>query len=426
MSFLPALGTGLYHLGVRLAAPFVPKARQWVDGRKGLWQRLEARRDQLQGCLWMHCASVGEFEQGRPVLEAIKAARPDLPVLLTFFSPSGYEARKDLASGTPSGLVTHVEYLPPDSAANAQRLLQLVKPRRVLWVKYEFWPNYLHALNAAHIPVDLVSGIFRPGQPFFRWYGGAWRSMLGCFAHLFVQDEASRELLADNGITNTTVSGDTRYDRVAAIVQADAELPLATAFGGDRVVVIAGSTWPADEALLLEAFQLLGHAPKLLVVPHELDASNLRSIEQRFPKPLARWSELEHSPAESVRHTLGQESTATLLVDRMGLLARLYRHGHIAYVGGGFGDGIHSLLEAAAWGLPVLFGPRHHKFAEAQGLIDAGGGFEVRNARQLADMLEILLRDAAVRLEASEAARQHVQERVGATRTVAAHVLAEI
>jgi 3-deoxy-D-manno-octulosonic-acid transferase len=170
----------------------------------------------------------------------------------------------------------------------------------------------------------------------------------------------------------------------------------------------------------------LGHAPKVLVVPHELDAPHLRSIEQRFPKPLARWSELEHSPAESVRHTLGQESSATLLVDRMGLLARLYRHGHIAYVGGGFGDGIHSLLEAAAWGLPVLFGPRHHKFAEAKGLIEAGGGFEVRNARQLADMLEILLRDAAVRREASEAASQHVQERVGATRTVTAHVLAEL
>ncbi len=426
MSFLPALGTGLYHFGVRLAAPFVPKARQWVDGRKGLWQRLEAKRDQLQGCLWMHCASVGEFEQGRPVLEAIKAARPDLPVLLTFFSPSGYEARKDLASAAKGALVTHVEYLPPDSAANAQRLLQLVKPRTVLWVKYEFWPNYLHALKAAQVPVDLVSGIFRPGQPFFQWYGGAWRSMLGCFTHLFVQDEASRELLAGIGITNTTVSGDTRYDRVNTIVQANEELPLATAFGGDHVVVIAGSTWPADEALLLEAFQLLGRTPKLMVVPHELDAPHLRSIEQRFPKPLARWTELEHSPTESVRHTLGHEASATLLVDRMGLLARLYRHGHIAYVGGGFGDGIHSLLEAAAWGLPVLFGPRHHKFAEAQGLIDAGGGFEVRTARQLADMLEILLRDAEVRREASDAASQHVLDRIGATRTVAAHVLAEL
>lgn len=423
MPLLLDLGTGLYHLGVRIAAPFVPKARQWRAGREGLWERLEARREALQGCLWMHCASVGEFEQGRPVLEAIKRARPELPVLLTFFSPSGYEARKDLGSTDPGSLVTHVEYLPPDSATNARRLLDLVRPRTVLWVKYEFWPQHLAALRQRGIPVHLISGIFRSGQPFFRWYGGAWRSMLGGFTQLFVQDEASRALLAGIGLRNVTVSGDTRFDRVRAIVKADEALPLAAAFRGEGPVLVCGSTWPADEALLLDAFKLMGRAPKLLVVPHELDAPHLRTIEQRFPKPLARWSEVEHSPVDSVRHTLGQAADGTLLVDRMGLLARLYRHGDMAYVGGGFGDGIHSLLEPAAWGLPVIFGPRHGKFAEAQGLIEAGGGFAVNDADALAGVLKRLLDDAGARRAAGEAAARYVRERSGATQVVAEHVL---
>jgi 3-deoxy-D-manno-octulosonic-acid transferase len=423
MSILLDLGTCLYHLGVRIAAPFVPKARQWRAGREGLWERLEARREALQGCLWMHCASMGEFEQGRPVLEAIKRERPELPVLLTFFSPSGYEARKGLGSTAPGSLVTHVEYLPPDSATNAKRLLDLVRPRTVLWVKYEFWPQHLAALRQRGIPVHLVSGIFRPGQPFFKWYGAAWRSMLGCFTELFVQDEASRALLAGIGLRNVTVSGDTRFDRVHAIVKADEAFHLAAAFRGEGPVLVCGSTWPADEMVLLECVKLMGRAPKLLVVPHELDTPHLRTIEQRFPKPLARWSEVEHSPVDSVRHTLGEASIATLLVDRMGLLARLYRHGDVAYVGGGFGDGIHNLLEPAAWGLPVIFGPQHGKFAEAKGLIDAGGGFCVHDAEELAGVLKRLLNDAGARRNAGEAAARYVRERSGATRRIVPDVL---
>jgi 3-deoxy-D-manno-octulosonic-acid transferase len=423
MPLLLDLGTGLYHLGVRMAAPFVPKARQWCAGREGLWERLEARREALQGCLWMHCASVGEFEQGRPVLEAIKRARPELPVLLTFFSPSGYDARKDLGSTAPGSLVTHVEYLPPDSAANAERLLDLVRPRTVLWVKYEFWPRYLGALHRRGVPVHLVSGIFRTGQPFFRWYGAAWRRMLQSFTHLFVQDEASRDLLAGIGLRNVTVSGDTRFDRVRAIVEADEVLPQAAAFRDQGPVLVCGSTWPADEAVLLEGFNLMGLAPKLLVVPHELDAPHLRTIELRFPGPLARWSELEHSPMDRMQPTSGHPTTATLLVDRMGLLARLYRHGDVAYVGGGFGSGIHNLLEPAAWGLPVIFGPQHGKFAEAKGLIDAGGGFAVHNAKELAKVLGRLVTNADARRTAGDAAGRYVRERAGATQVVADHVL---
>ncbi|HEX2615958.1 MAG TPA: glycosyltransferase N-terminal domain-containing protein [Flavobacteriales bacterium] len=418
---MPALydtATALYHFGIRCAAPFNPKAKRWLTGRQGVWQRLQAKAPALKGCLWMHCASVGEFEQGRPVLEAIKAQRPDLPVLLTFFSPSGYEARKDLGSARPDSLVTHVDYLPADAAENAQRLVQLLQPKVAVFVKYEFWYHHLHALKRANVPTLLVSAIFRPKQPFFRWYGGAWRRMLRCFAQIHVQDDNSAALLAPLALSDVRVSGDTRFDRVAAIARTAEAVPTAAAFRGDGTVVVCGSTWPDDERLLLEAQPALSPSAKWLVVPHELEEAQLAAIEARFPKPLARWSELESTPAENVRALLGAGGSGTLLVDRMGLLARLYQHGDVAYVGGGFGDGIHSLLEAAAWGRPVIFGPKHTKFAEAQGLIDAGGGFEVADAPALADVLDRLLGDHAVLMRASAAAQRYVQDRTGATERV--------
>jgi 3-deoxy-D-manno-octulosonic-acid transferase len=408
MPLLTDLATGLIHLAVRAAAPFNPKARQWVDGRKGLWERLEAKREALQGCLWMHCASVGEFEQGRPVLEAIKRERPDLPVLLTFFSPSGYEARK------AEPLATHVDYLPPDGAANAKRLLRLLRPGVVLWVKYELWHHYLEALRAARIPTFLISAYFWPAMPYFRWYGGAWRRMLGCFTHHFVQDERSGQLLRDIGLENVTVSGDTRFDRVLAIVDAKEPLGAGEAFraAAPSPVLVCGSTWPADEERLLKALAAQRVEARLLVAPHELHAQHLAAVETAFPKPLVLWSELENSLVAGAGVPPG---IRTVLVDRMGLLARIYRYGDIAYVGGGFGDGIHSLLEPAAWGCPVIFGPLHTKFPEAQGLIDVGSGFEVRNAEELLAVIDRLLGDAAALAKASDAARCYVQGAAGAT-----------
>jgi 3-deoxy-D-manno-octulosonic-acid transferase len=408
MRALVQLVTGAYHAGIALAAPFHAKARQWVDGRKGVWERLEQRRDQLQGCLWMHCASVGEFEQGRPVLEAIKAAHPDLPVLLTFFSPSGHEAFKH------HPLATHVDYLPPDTAANARRFLRTVRPSMAVFVKYEFWYHHLTALRREQVPSFLLAAVFRPGQPFFRWYGAAHRTMARSFTHIFTQDEGSARLLRGIGIVACTVAGDTRYDRVADIVALNEELSLAARFKGDHPLVVCGSTWPADERLLMEA----GVKGKYLVAPHELDDAHLQAVERAFPKPLARWSELEGGPLDNVGAVLGAEPEATLVVDRMGLLARLYKYADVAYVGGGFGDGIHNLLEAAAWGVPVVFGPNHRKFIEAQGLIDAGAGFAVRSAPELRRVLRRLLGDAHARRDAAERARRFVAERTGATERV--------
>lgn len=419
MPLLYHLGTGVYHAAVRMAANWNPKARAWVQGRAGLWGRLEQAAPKLQGCLWMHCASVGEFEQGRPVLEAIKAQRPQLPVLLTFFSPSGYEARKHEA------LATHVEYLPPDGPRNAERLLRLVKPTAAVFVKYEFWYHHLHALHRHRVPAFLVSALFRKDQLFFNWYGGAWRSMLRCFTHIFTQDEGSLRLLEDLGVKAASVGGDTRFDRVAAIAASADELPLARAFAGSSPVLVCGSTWPEDEALLGAAMARVSKgAPKCIVVPHELQEAQLAAIERTFPKPLARWSELEHSPLESVAAMLGAESKGTLLVDGMGLLARLYRYGQVAYVGGGFTGGIHSLLEAAAWGVPVIFGPKHRKFPEAQGLIDAGAGQEVRNAAELQAALDRWLDNPQALGKASEAAARYVKERTGGAGRVARAVLA--
>jgi 3-deoxy-D-manno-octulosonic-acid transferase len=422
------IALGAYHTAIRLAGPFHPKARAWVAGRRGTWQRLGQKRDALRGCVWMHCASVGEFEQGRPVLEAIKARHPELPVLLTFYSPSGYEARKDFDGAT------HVDYLPADSAAHAERLLDLVQPRMVLWVKYEFWYHWLQAIAQRGIPLHLLSAIFRQEQPFFRWYGAAHRAMLRCFTRVFVQDERSQALLNGIGITRTIVSGDTRFDRVDAIARASEQLPIGLAYhrAMDAPVLIAGSTWPADEALIARAFAGMSAPPRLVLVPHEPTAAALDAAQQRMPAPAVRWSELERL-LEQQRPATDPELpemdpffARTLLVDRMGLLARLYQHADIAYVGGGFGDGIHSLLEAAAWGRPVIFGPRHGKFAEAAGLIEAGGGFEVRDADALRTVLTRLLTDRPAREAASLAALAYVRERVGATGRIMASVAAQL
>lgn len=418
MPLLYDLGTGTYHTAVRMAAFWKPKAAAWVKGREELWERLEQVAPRLQGCLWMHCASVGEFEQGRPVLEAIKKERPELPVLLTFFSPSGYEARKDYP------LATHVDYLPPDSAGNAERLQRLIRPTAAVFVKYEFWYHHLQALKANKVPTFLVSALFRKDQPFFRWYGGAWRKMLSCFTAISTQNEASRSLIAGLGYSNVSVGGDTRFDRVAAIAAEKEELPLARAFAGNGPVLVCGSTWPADEDLLAKALKELGSiAPKCMVVPHELHAQQLEELERHFPKPLARWSELEGSPEGNVAATLGKEAHGTLLVDRMGVLARLYQYGSIAYVGGGFTDGIHSLLEAAAWGVPVLFGPDHEKFPEAQGLIDAGAGIEVKTEMELKAAVERWLTDTSALHAASNAASRYVREREGAADRIVSQVL---
>jgi 3-deoxy-D-manno-octulosonic-acid transferase len=416
MRALVDLGSRFWAAAVRVSSPFHSKAHARVNGLLGMWERLEAVAPKLHGCLWMHSASVGEFEQGLPILEAIKAERPELPVLLTFQSPSGFEARKH------HPLATHVEYLPTDTALNAQRLIDHVRPAAVIWVKYEFWYHHLDTLHRAGIPTFLVSAIFRPDQPFFRWYGNAWRHMLRCFKQVFVQDERSHALLSDLGLGSVSVAGDTRFDRVLRIAEEGATVPLAKAFheADPGPVLIAGSTWPSDEDLIAKALKGMRTTPRLLVVPHEPTGKAVDRVMDLMPAPVVRWTLAEAGPHGNTQDV---QRASTLVMDRTGLLARTYQHADMAYVGGGFGDGIHSLLEAAAWGVPVLFGPRHTKFAEARGLIDAGGGHEVRSEADLRERLDHWTNDPEARRTAGSAARNYVQAHAGATSRIVPIVL---
>ena len=405
----------------------MPKARAWVEGRRGLWKRLEAKAPGLQGCIWMHCASVGEFEQGLPVLEAIRTQHPDLPVLLTFYSPSGYEARK----GHP--MATHVEYLPFDTPGNARRMCSLLRPRAALWVRYEFWPNHLMALQRAGVPTYLLSATFRSDQPFFRWYGGHMRRLLHGFDRIFVQDEASHNLLEDIGVERVTRSGDTRFDRVLRIVDEGRGIPLANAFhrAYDAPVLIAGSTWPEDEALLAAALKALSNAPRLLLVPHEPSEEHVHRSMLDMPAPLARWTEVAELLDRGGAPATGPNDddplfARTLVMDTMGLLSRAYQHADMAYVGGGFGNGIHSVLEAAAWGRPVIVGPRHHKFPEVQGLIDAGAAVEVRTAEELRRTLALWMERPEERQLAGVAAARYVRSMAGATDRTLPPILAAL
>ncbi|MDQ3100701.1 MAG: 3-deoxy-D-manno-octulosonic acid transferase [Bacteroidota bacterium] len=405
------IGTALYHLGIRAAAPFNPKAKLWVEGRRGLWERLKSRSAELKGCLWMHCASLGEFEQGRPVLERLKQERPNLPVLLTFFSPSGHEMMKNYP------IATHVEYLPPDSNENAIRLLDLLQPCAAIFVKYEFWYHHLHSLHRKKIPAFLVSAHFRPDQVFFKWFGGTYRKMLGFFDHIFVQDQHSADLLRSIGRTNVSISGDTRADRVISIVDRNEELEQLRPFSdqNSRPILICGSTWPEDEKILIPGLSQLKEPIRLIIAPHELGERRINELETRLLGKVSRIS----------GNSIANE-TNVLLIDKMGLLARAYKYGDIAYVGGGFFDGIHNVLEPAAWGIPVIFGPDHKKFNEAKGLIDAGGGFQVKDRHELARILEQLINDGTFRKKAGAAAAEYVRKMAGATQKITSTILRSI
>lgn len=391
-----------YRTAARLMAPFSPKAQKFVAGRVGLLEKLETTfRKEERPVVWMHCASLGEFEQGRPVLEALRAAHPEYAFLLTFFSPSGYEVRKDYAGAD------YVFYLPHDTPGNARRFVAAVNPTLALMVKYDLWLHYLEALKSANVPVVLFAARFTQKKGYFRWYGGTQRRMLRLLYHLFVQDEASRKLLLQNGFSNVSVAGDTRFDRVAEAAETAVEIPEIRRFSGGAPLLMAGSTWPDDEALLARLFPEIPQNWKLVVVPHEVGESHLQKIESLFSGKITRWS-AGANPAARV-----------LLVDTVGLLLQLYKSAALAYVGGGFGRaGIHNVLEPAAMGAPVIHGPMFHQFLEAQGLIDAGGAVVIRDAETLKNALLFWMENDAERKAAGEKAQQFVQSQRGATETI--------
>jgi 3-deoxy-D-manno-octulosonic-acid transferase len=369
MHFLYNLGIIILAISIRLASMRMPKAKKWIAGRRNWRNRYSNTIPPTNAkTLWMHVSSLGEFEQGRPVLELFHKDFPDWRVILTFFSPSGYEIRKDYP------LVDEVLYLPVDTPANARDFLELIQPDAAIFVKYDFWANYLFELKKRSIPTLLISGLFRPSQPFFHWYGTFWRKIIHCFTHVFVQDENSKKLLQKIGFQRVSQAGDTRVDRVLRLAAAVTRHPLVEAFVGKSPVIVAGSTWEADEQVLLPILQAVEFQHiKIIVAPHEPSKRNVNRLINQTAGAVP-YSQLTLENAGHHR---------VLVIDNIGLLNSLYRYGSIAYIGGGFGKAIHNTLEPAAFGLPILFGPKFEKFEEARQFVALGGAFPIRNAHDI-------------------------------------------
>lgn len=372
--------------------------------------------------VWMHCASLGEFEQGRPVLEQLRAAHPHYKYVLTFFSPSGYEAAQHYKGAD------HIFYLPMDSREHAQQLCGQLNPVLVLWIKYDYWYYYMHELQSRQVPLLLLSGIFRRNQAFFRWHGGIQRRMLRCITHFFVQNEHSQRLLQTLGLTNVTVSGDTRFDRVIAIAENAGPVPGIDEFCGSSPVIVAGSTWQEDEEEL-DHFANTRSEIKFIIAPHEVEEARIQEVEKLF-KRCVRYSEVvrrEASGAKPGNQSPGSGLTTqepnVLIIDNIGLLSRLYRYATITWVGGGFGsDGVHNVLEAAVYGKPVVFGPVYDKYLEAVELVGSGGGFSVENALEAETLFTSLLIDKEEYDLACEASREYVYAKKGATEKIVAYI----
>ena len=382
---------------------FHDKARLFVAGRRNLFSRLAVVSQAGAPIAWFHCASLGEFEQGRPVMEAYRAKHPQHKILLTFFSPSGYEVRKHYNGAD------FVFCLPIDTPRNARRFVRTVNPAVVVFIKYEFWYNLLHNLHKAHVPVYVVSAVFRRQQAFFRWYGGLFRRMLRVFRLLFVQNEDSVKLLAHIGVHNVMQAGDTRFDRVCAHVQHPADLPPVKAFAARHRTLVAGSTWPPDEEKLAKVWASMPADARLVIAPHEVTDDHIKAIEKWF----AEYHPVRYTEAGAAAE---RQSARVLIIDTVGLLLSAYRYGQVAYVGGGFSaTGIHNILEAAAYGLPVIFGPNYSEYVEAHALIAAGGARSVGSVATLKDTLQAWLLHDEARSVAGGLAAGYVRQHSGAT-----------
>ncbi|MCL1942892.1 MAG: 3-deoxy-D-manno-octulosonic acid transferase [Candidatus Azobacteroides sp.] len=394
----------LYAVIMRIAALFHSKAEKMLDGQKQTFSVIRSEIDRGSSYIWVHAASLGEFEQGRPLMEAIKNRCPSRKILLTFFSPSGYEIRKNYAGADI------ICYLPFDTKRNVKRFLDAARPEKAVFIKYEFWLNYLTELHHRQIPVYIISARFRPGQIFFRSYGGMFRKALACFEKIFVQDQSSKDLLAGIHVTDQVIiSGDTRFDRVLAISRQTKTLPIAEKFGQNASFVLtAGSSWPKDEEIVLAYFNRHPEI-KLIIAPHEIHEERLSSIERMSKRPVLRYSSATEQNITNAD---------CLIIDCFGILSSVYRYGNAAYIGGGFGVGIHNILEAAVYGIPVLFGPNYKKFKEAGDLIEAGGGFSVKNYDEFDNRLSSFIQNKEYLQITGRKSGDYVNSQVGATEII--------
>ncbi|MVM35078.1 3-deoxy-D-manno-octulosonic acid transferase [Spirosoma sp. HMF4905] len=403
--------SGFYNTGifvfqqlVRLTAPFNPKARKWVDGRREWADRLAQQlADNKSPIAWFHAASLGEFEQGRPVIEAFRIHYPDHKILLTFFSPSGYEVRKNYDGAD------FILYLPADTPANARQFVDLVKPDIAFFIKYEFWYNYLRELKQAKVPIISFSAIFRPSQLFFKSYGTFYRNLLRYFDHILVQNQESVELLRNIGITQVTLAGDTRFDRVAEVAAARKEIPIVHAFKASKPLLVVGSAWPEDMNVLIPFLNTFDKPLKAIIAPHEIHDDEIERWRSQLTQPSVRYSQLTASQA------LDHSSAQSLFIDNVGMLSSLYQYGEFAYIGGAFKQGLHNSLEAATFGVPLFWGPEYDKYQEAVDLVNEGAAFPVSTTTELSTAFEKQYADPS---KAAQVSRNYVLRNIGATAKV--------
>ena len=408
MSSLYNFAIYIYTLAIHVASFFNSKAGLWREGRKDIFLRIEEAlittgSVEKNRIAWFHCASLGEFEQGRTMIEQFRSQFPEVKIFLTFFSPSGYEVRKTYQGAD------FIFYLPADTKKNAERFITLVHPELVFFIKYDFWYNYLAVLRRKNVPVYFISAIFRHDQYFFKWYGKWFRDQISSVRWFFLQDEDSAKLLSSIGINSFSITGDTRFDRVDSIVHNLHSFPLVERFIGNSKVILGGSTWPADEQILFSSIKTSGDRVKYIIAPHETDVTRIASLVSQLPLPCVKYSELDENNAVHFR---------ILVIDCIGILSHLYQYATVAYIGGGFGAGIHNILEAAAFGVPVIFGPEYSSFREAKELISLGGAFSIKNAVTFNQTINHLLTDADDYARTYDICRNYVQEKKGSTNKI--------
>jgi len=402
MEILYNIGIFIYSASARILSPFNNKARLWVNGRKNWFDELNQKIRPGDKYIWMHCASLGEFEQGRPVIEAMRKEMPHFKIVLTFFSPSGYEIRKNYQNADI------VCYLPADTPGNAEKFISSIKPELVIFVKYEFWYNFISVVSRNAIPLFLISAIFRKEQHFFRGYGSFFRNMLKKFRMIYVQDQNSLDLLRGIGMKNTVQAGDTRFDRVMEIAGAARQISQLESFRGGERLFIAGSSWKKDEEIIAEYINKYPDRMKWVFAPHETGPENIKRLIKLFRVKCTRFSEFSDESRDA----------RVLIIDNVGMLSSAYRYAYIAAVGGGFGKGIHNILEPACWGVPVIFGPNHQKFREALQLLSLGGAKSFKNYNDFVSILDGLLADEKFYGITAEAAGKYVRENTGATQKI--------
>jgi len=404
MTFLYHIVIHVYYFLVLVASAFNPKARLWIKGRMGWKKKLNNWNSSGKPVIWFHAASLGEFEQGRPLIDRIKENRSDCSILLTFYSPSGFEIRKNYPGADL------VMYLPLDTSYNARRFIKLVNPIAAIFIKYEFWHFFLKELKNTNRPVFLISAIFRPGQPFFKWYGRWFRKNLEFIDFFFVQDKDSAVLLNQAGLSNCRISGDTRFDRVKDLAETAKNIEIARMFSADHTCLVAGSTWPGDEEFLARYINESDTGMRYIIAPHEITASHIHQLTSLLTKEYVLFSTI----ASGTEYMNKQ----VLIIDNIGMLSSLYRYSKIAYIGGGFGRGIHNILEAATYGIPVIFGPNFNKFREARELVSKAGAFSISDYQDLRNILQELTGNKEKYNRSALAAGTYVRENTGATSVI--------